>query len=201
MDTQHRNFNDCYAFGRIAESQIAQWLVRAQHWHLLPAYEIEIPSGKGPRLLTEQGELISPDLLGTKLKEAQLLMRWIEAKHKSRFTWHRSSKNWQTGIDLSHYRDYIEVQRRTRIEVFILFLHRCSEPSQSDLKYGSPAECPTGLFCRSLYYLKRHEDHRDSFDKGRREYPMVYWNHKDLVRLATLEEVELACNQYHAESA
>lgn len=195
-------FNDCYAFGRIAEGQIAQWLVRARHYNILPTYQIEIPTGKGPRLFTRQGELISPDMLATRVLETTLDIRWIEAKHKSRFSWYRKSGGaWQTGIDERHYLDYIEVQRRTRIEVFILFLHRCKEPSQDDLKHGSPAECPTGLFCRPLHYLTKHEDHRDKYERPGRDYPMVYWNHSDLKLLATLEEVEAAIAQSEEVSA
>lgn len=202
MDRQHETFNDCYAFGRIAESQIALWLIRAQQFNLLPAYEIEIPTGKGPRLLTEQGELIAPDMLATRVKRALLEMRWIEAKHKSRFTWRwKDAKDWQTGIDLRHYLDYIEVQKRTQIEVWILFLHRCKDPSQDDLNNGSPTECPTGLFCRSLHYLMKHKHHQDSFKRRGRNYPMVYWNHKDLIQLATLEEVDAICSPVKEASA
>jgi hypothetical protein len=195
MNTQYRkdSFNDCFAFGRIAEGAITQWLVRAHNYNILPAYEIEIPSGKGPRLLTKSSELISPDLYGIKVNEKLVLIRkWFEAKHKERFTWHRNSHNWQTGIDLTHYEDYWKVRQSTQTGVYILFLHRSNQPSQSDLANGSPSECPIGLFCGELGYLRKHEHHRDSYAKYGRTYPMVYWNHQDLKRIATLEEVNAA---------
>src|SRR4051812_35912597 len=122
MEAQYRkdSFNDCFAFGHIAEGAIAQWLVRAQNYSILPAYEIEIPSGKGPRLLTKSSELISPDLYGIKVNEQMVLVRrWIEAKHKERFSWHRNSGgNWQTGIDLRHYEDYYKVREATQTNVY-----------------------------------------------------------------------------------
>lgn len=187
-----RSFNDKFAMGRIAEGQIAQWLMLVQGWTLLPAYEIEIPSGKGPRLLTSLGELIAPDILAMKYKGKKFILKWHEAKHKERFTWRYTGKppSWQTGIDVRHYLDYIKVQEQTKIEVYLLFLHRCSLPSKFDLEHGSPAICPTGLFGNTLSYLMSHEDHKDSYNDGRRDYPMVYWNDRDLERLATLEEVQ-----------
>lgn len=189
MNERRKSFNDSYAFGLIAEGQIAQWLIHAQHWNLLPAYEIEIPSGKGPRLLTDQGRLVLPDLLAMKHQGKRFLIKWYEAKHKTRFTWHRNSGHWQTGIDLRHYLHYIQVQKITGKEVYVCFLHECSEPSKSDLAYGSPNVCPIGLYGHTLDHLVSHEHHRDSFTSQGRDYPMVYWNERDLERLATLDEV------------
>lgn len=190
MQTRKASFNDCYAFGRIAESQIARWLIHSQGYIILPTYEIEIPSGKGPRLFTSLGELVSPDILAMRYEVRKLILKWIESKHKTRFSWHYRSKNFQTGIDLRHYLDYIEVQRLSKIDVSILFLHISSEPSPSDIQHGSPSACPTGLFGRPLRYLMEHEHHRDSYDKFGREYPMVYWNASDLEKMATLDEVK-----------
>jgi hypothetical protein len=185
------NFNDCYARGRVGESLCARWLIHREGWSILPAYEIEIPSGKGPRLFTLDGKLIAPDIFAMKYQKKKYLFKWFEAKHKTRFTWHRISGNWQTGIDIKHYLDYIKVQEQTKTEVFALFLHNCSEPSKGDLAYGSPSICPTGLYGRPLSYLAEHEHHRDSYARGERNYPMVYWNETDLEKLATLDEVKV----------
>lgn len=183
-----KSFNDNYAFGRIAEGLIARWLMR-EGWSLLPAYEIEIPSGKGPRLFAVGEELVAPDILAMKRARKKFIFQWHEAKHKTRFTWRYSdAKKWQTGIDLRHYLDYIKVQEQT-VDVRILFLHSSAIPSQFDLEHGAPSSCPTGLYGQSLRYLMEHEHHRDRYDKYGREYPMVYWNEDDLIRLATLQEV------------
>lgn len=189
MEERRKRFTDSYAYGRIAEGQIAQWLMRVQDWTLLPAYEIEIPSGKGPRLLTSRGRMVVPDILAMKHQGKKFLIKWYEAKHKTRFTWHRNSGNWQTGIDLRHYLDYIEVEKQTKKEVYVCFLHESDTPSESDLKYRSPATCPTGLYGQTLAHLVAHEHHRDSYNKYARDYSMVYWNEKDLEKLATLDEV------------
>jgi hypothetical protein len=185
-----KSFDDKYAFGKIAEGQIAQWLIRAHEYQLLPAYEIEIPSGKGPRLLTSSGGLVAPDILAMKHRGTKLFIKWYEAKHKTRFSWYRKNGgSWQTGIDLRHFEDYIKVQEQTGIEVYMLFLHRSNCPSASDLENGSPSVCPVGLFGGSLYHLIHHVDHKDSYNDSGRAYPMVYWNEKVLKPIASLEEM------------
>lgn len=189
---RRKTFNDFYAYGRVAESQAARWLIQTEGWNILPPYEVEIPSGKGPRLSTPDGELIVPDILAMKHKGKKLLFKWHEVKHKTRFTWRYTGKPpaWQTGIDLRHYLDYIKVQAQTGIEVYLLFLHACSTPSSFDLEHGSPSLCPTGLYGQTLNHLMAHEHHRDAFDRGGRAYPMVYWNEQDLDKLATLAQVQ-----------
>jgi len=191
MATYRKSFNDYYAEGRIGEGQIAQWARRLIYDMHLTAYEIEIPSGKGPRLLLNGYELIAPDFYAIRINGATVLCKWIEAKHKTRFTWHFMSGNWQTGIDRRHYEDYLKVREVTQTLVYIMFLHRSNVPSNKDLANGSPLVCPTGLYCRTSDYLKDHEHHRDKYERDGREYPMVYWNEQDLGKpIATIEEVD-----------
>jgi hypothetical protein len=192
MAIYRKSFNDCYAEGRIGEGLIAQWVRRVKNEILLPAYEIEIPSGKGPRLLLNDYELIAPDFYAIGVNGTTVLCKWIEAKHKTRFTWHFMSENWQTGIDRRHYEDYLKVREATQTPVYIMFLHRSNIPSDKDLANGSPHTCPTGLYCNSIDYLRTHEHHRDSYEKYGRGYPMVYWNEQTLDHVATLEEVNAA---------
>jgi hypothetical protein len=205
------NFNSAYTYGKIAESLIAQWLMITFGYILLPAYEIETHSGKGPRLSGLNGDLIAPDLLAILIKRRKVLMQWCEIKHKDHFSWFRTNAGevlnpatlrcrpfpgrWQTGIDLRHFEDYIKVQEQTGIEVFLLFLHSSSIPSLDDLKQGSEKVCPTGLFGGSLYDLMQNWDHKDSYEnKKRRKFPMVYWNVNDLNHLATLDEFMAVLN-------
>src|SRR2546421_7532615 len=190
MTTYRKNFNDCYAYGRIGEGSIAKWARKVFFFKQKTAYEIEIPSGKGPRLLLDGYELIAPDFYAIRIDGTTVLCKWIEAKHKTRFTWHFMSGNWQTGIDRRHYEDYLQVQEVTQTIVYIMFLHRSNIPSEKDLAKGSPCTCPTGLYCRSIDYLKMHEHHKDSYEKDGREYPMVYWNERPLgPPIATFDEV------------
>lgn len=189
-------FKENLAMGQIGESAIARWL-RRRGSSVLPAYEKEIDSGKGPRLFSPNGQLVTPDLFVFPSLE------FIEAKHKSVFSWHHVTRKWCTGIDLHHYADYREVQSETCTRVWLLFLHRSSRPGEIDARgrtscpacafspTGSccDAECPTGLFGGSLSYLVKNENHRHS-NHGR--HGMVYWAHETLNLLASVEEVELA---------
>lgn len=186
---RERQFQNQLAFGQIAETDIARWLL-ARGNILLPIYDKEISTGKGPRVFFQGGDYIAPDLLIVKGAGG---LRWIEAKHKTVFTWHRISKRWTTGIDRHHYKQYLLVRDQVGLPVWLLFLHECSMPSTEDLRRGCPETCPTGLFGGDLDWLKTIENHQHE-NHGRTG--MVYWAHenleqphKSLKRLATLEEV------------
>lgn len=193
-------FQEQLAIGQIGESAIAQWLCRRGS-HVLPAYEKQIDIGKGPRLFGPGGQLVTPDLFVFPSLE------FIEAKHKSVFSWHHITKSWVTGIDLNHYADYREVALQTERRVWLFFLHRQSTPDRIDADgrakcpscrrspTGSccPATCPTGLFAGSLSWLCDHESHRHA-NHGR--HGMVYWAHDTLRCIATLAEVDSAADRY-----
>lgn len=185
------SFQQALKQGRVAESLIATWLRVKRGGVVVPAYEIEKSCGKGPQVFTPDNEFVSPDLI--LIKDAKAI--WIEAKHKSVFTWHRISSQWTTGIDLRHYFDYFHVWRATQWPVWILFFHRESQPDQRDLRQGSPESCPIGLFGGELGGLLQKENHRcAAIGSSRKEVGhgrsgMVYWAEKDLRLLATKEEV------------
>jgi hypothetical protein len=189
MERAHQDFRDAFATGRLSESRIARWLIHEEHWNILPAYDQEQATGKGPRLFTPDGELVVPDLLAMKLEGNECLLAWFEAKHKTHFTWYRRARSWQTGIDLRHYLDYLKVQEQTGREVFLCFFHEGSTPSASDRTNGAPSVCPTGLYRQSLRVLTTREDHRGEYQRDGRRYQMVYWNEQDLMRIATVEQV------------
>ncbi len=180
------NFQQQLAFGKVAETHIATWLRRVRGYDILPVYEQEMETGKGPRLFTIDDEIVAPDMLA--LRDEHIM--WIEAKHKSVFSWHSITQRWVTGIDLRHYGDYQRIAQRYPWPVWILFLHRSSHTDQKDLRWGAPPICPTGLFGGSLPYLSQRESHRS--DKWGRS-GMVYWAHETITRLATIEEVNTVC--------
>lgn len=175
------NFEKSLARGKLAESKIARWL-RLKGWTIIPVYEIEIGSGKGPQIYTPDNELIAPDLLAWK----SALLRFIEVKNKSVFTRYRKSQKWQTGIDLHHYEHYLLVGEHFGLDIWLMFLHEQKTPDARDLAYDDcPKECPTGLFGNSLKILKGCVDHRDSrWAKG-----MVYWNKESLRPICSLDEL------------
>ena len=156
----------------------------------MPVYEKEIDTGKGPQLfLPGDDSLVAPDLFAFRCNEVKgNTIKWIEAKHKTVFTWHRISRppRWTTGIDLRHYHDYLKVADASPWEVWLFFLHRCSTPYKRDIQHGCPKVCPTGLFVGELSVLRGCENHRsDRWAKG-----MVYWAEDRLKLLASLQEVE-----------
>lgn len=177
---RERLFQNQLAFGQLAETDIARWLL-ARGNMLLPIYDKEYDTGKGPRIFFQGGEFVAPDFLVLKGGER---LYWIEAKHKTVFTWHRITSRWTTGIDKHHYEQYCQVRKVIGFPVWLLFLHECSKPDARDLKHGSPLECPIGLFGGDIERLKLNHDHKNWGRTG-----MVYWAHEDLQQLATLDQV------------
>lgn len=176
MEMKLRNsmdFDEKLVFGQIGENYIARWLKERGNG-VLPIYEKEIDNGKGPRYFIKNKEIIAPDFLAIGINGTC----WIEAKHKTFFSWHRITKRWVTGIDLKHYDNYLEIMQITPFPVWLLFLH---------IKPNSPEGiCPTGLYGGSLTRLHQSENHRSNKwgSSG-----MVYWAENILTKLATLEEV------------
>lgn len=184
------NFKQQLKIGQLGESLIANWL-RAQGWYILPAYEKQIDNGKGPRLFTPNGQLISPDILAMK-PDSKIC--WIEAKHKTNFTWRYMppGPRWETGIDYRHFKHYLEVSKQLPFNVWLFFLHASCEPRSGDKKAGCPNVCPTGLYGEKLSVLgdidKRQIRGDKTYHKGK-ENLMVYWGIEQLRKLADLEEV------------
>lgn len=146
--------------GQLGESAIALWL-RGRGWAVLPIYDIEIQTGKGPRLFAPGGEWAAPDMLAYKAND----VIWIEAKHKTAFSWHRLTNRWVTGIDLRHYDHYCAIEDSSPWPVWLMFLHRGGQAKDSP-------PSPAGLFGNRLKDLRQNENHRsDKWGK----WGMVYW--------------------------
>jgi len=166
--------------GKIGESQIARWFNR-RGFHVLPVYEKEVSEGKGPTLFLSDGsQKISPDLLVFRGSDVY----WIEAKHKTAFSWHRKTRRWVTGIDIRHYSEYLEVKRlHPEWDIWLMFLHK--NGTAKDTPNGMVS--PSGLFCGELGFLRENENHRHA-NWGRSG--MVYWSSDVLKKIATLEQME-----------
>ena len=147
--------------GIVGETRIASWF-KNKGYSILPVYEVEIDSGKGPRLFTKEAQYIAPDMLVFKGEKCY----WIEAKHKTAFSWHRNTHRWVTGIDIKHYEHYCEIDDSAPWPVWLLFLHKGGQAKDS------PPNSPAGLFGNSLRYLRKNENHRH---KNWGKYGMVYW--------------------------
>jgi len=169
------SFDEQLRFGKVGESKIAQWLL-GRGYSVLPVYEKEMHTGKGPVLYSGPAHLIAPDMLAYKGGN----VKWIEAKTKSGFTWHRISQRWVTGIDLRHYRDYLRVAESSPWPIWILFLH-LDPHGAKDTPMEYAGKSPTGLFGNDLSLLSKNENHRHSHwgTSG-----MVYWARESLRLLA-----------------
>lgn len=175
-------FEESLKFGQAGESDIARWL-RRRGCTVLPVYEKIMDTGKGPQLFTSNVNLIAPDMLtynGSKIA-------WVEAKHKTAFTWHRITHRWTTGVDLRHYKDYLVVSEESPWPVWMLFLHRGGIAKDTP---PNKQESPSGLFGNEIGVLRDQESHR-SENWGRTG--MVYWalveDGGPLIKLASLDDV------------
>jgi len=173
-----------YQYGIAGESAITAWL-RSRGFTVLPVYEKVIDEGKGPQLYLPERSLIAPDLFT--FKHDKVL--WVEAKHKTAFSWHRLTQRWVTGIDLRHYQDYLVIDKETPWPVWLLFLHEGGQAKDS------PPNSPAGLFGNSLSKLAQCENHRHS-NWGRSG--MVYWAIDNLLKLETLEVIKALMTQEKA---
>lgn len=183
MGQVNTGFKQKLIIGKIGESKIANWL-RFNGWNILPVYEIEKNQGKGPQIYTASMQnLIAPDLLAFGKEDRYVGTIWVEAKHKTVFSWHRITKRWVTGIDLRHYNDYLKVDKLSKWDVWLFFLHQNDRID----KRNEPWPCPTGLFGQRLSTLSKIENHRHS-NWGRSG--MVYWAKDSLLLFATLDEIE-----------
>lgn len=179
-DVEAVKFAEQLHFGKIGEGRIAQWLMARGH-SVLPVYEKELHTGKGPVLYSTSAQLIAPDMLCYRGQD----VKWVEAKTKSSFTWHRLSQRWVTGIDLRHYQDYLTVAASSPWAIWLLFLHLDSRGAK-DTPPELIGKSPVGLFGNDLALLSRCENHRH---ENWGNSGMVYWAHDVLRLLADIDEI------------
>jgi hypothetical protein len=163
------------AFGQMGESRIARWLM-SQGYSVLPVYDAQYETGKGPRVFTASGDIVAPDMMVWKGGS----IRWIEAKQKTVATWYRRGAAWQTGIDSRHFDHYCKLRDTSPVPVWLMFLHTQDRHPGRD----EPWPCPTGLFGNDLSILEPKARFAPQHHNG-----MVYWDISSLRRMATLDEV------------
>ncbi len=175
-----QDFQSRLAFGQLAETAIARWLLLKGKL-ILPVYDAEYATGKGPRLFGAGESLVAPDMLTYSAKG----FCWVEAKHKSVFTWHRKTGRWVTGIDSHHWKQYLLVREKVAVPLWLLFLHEKPHPDSRDLPYCQGAS-PVGLFGGEILDLAKRINHTHA-NWGR--HGMTYWSHSALTLLASLADV------------
>ncbi len=164
------SFTENSLVGKVGETDVARWLM-SRGCRILPVYEIAENQHKGPVFYANRiRQLVAPDMFvfGTEK------IFWAEVKTKSAFSLHRISDLFVTGIDLHHYEDYLAIEKETGVPIWLFFYH--ADGAAKDSPPG-----PSGLFGRSLQYLKDHENHRHE-NHGR--HGMVYWARESLMKYA-----------------
>lgn len=200
------SFANRLLFGNFDEITIHRWILERGKCHILPVDPKRAGNGCGPRIKGHEQEIISPDILVVKNRDYrfyagnEMQLCWIEVKGKQHFTWYRHTGEWQTGIDIRPYEEYRRVRDTFAWPLWILFLHHTRNPSLEDIKQGSPAECPAGLFSADLDWLVVHEDHRCEPQEWC-PTGMVYWDFAALKHLATLDEIEVIARKIRKERA
>lgn len=172
-------FQQALLFGQLGESYIANFM-RNRGFHVLPVYEKQVGNYKGPRIfmsyISLKKQLIAPDMLI--IRDGKGV--WLEAKHKSHFTWYGKGQCWTTGINKHCFDDYLLLQQMTQMDVWLFFLHSDNQTWTQDVrKWNAPPICPTGLFAGRLAVLARQIDHIGDFGTS----GMVYWRDDQLTKL------------------
>jgi len=173
------NFKESLKNGRVGESIIAKYFMK-KGYNILPVYENN-ESFKGPTVYkSDNSRLVAPDMIVFN----PLKMFWVEAKHKSAFSWHRKTKRWVTGIDIKHYKDYLQVKDLVNFELWLLFLHKDGVAKDTPEDKVSPC----GLFGNSINFLSENINHKS--DKWGNS-GMVYWGVEKLKFIESLENLGL----------
>jgi hypothetical protein len=175
-------FAEALRVGQVGEGDILRYL-NAVGYNVLPAYEPLPGTYRGPQLFVPGGrQLILPDLLIWRVGEAGTF-RWVEAKRKTAWTWHRATSEWVTGIDRRVWREYVQIEEASGIPVWVMFLQAPGGVAK-DTPEGV-GEGPEGLFSQSLARLQErvHHEHDRGGPSG-----MLYWTPEAFRRLCSFED-------------
>jgi len=166
-------------WGQNGEKLISEYLCAKYNYAVMPVYDVQIGSGKGPQVFTLDSSYAAPDSLMFNIHGA----RWVEAKQKTAFTWHRITQRFVTGIDLCHYQDYLKVVELSPWQLWLMFLQL--DGLAKDTPNGVLS--PTGLYGGLIDELRHLENHRSNkHGKG----GMVYWEADVLTKFAELDDMK-----------
>ena len=164
-------FNDSLKFGLGGERIVAE-IMRARGWTVV---QVGGQHGeyKGPRIELPLGlELVSPDLIVIK----NGIVRWIEVKRKTQFSYHRNSEAITTGIDLHHWNEYLQNDTYGSFPMWLFFVHEFS--SVAGVPAGTITETPkAGVYLQSVSWLSKNSSHTSMKFGG---HGGIFWDIKAL---------------------
>lgn len=158
--------------------------------------------GKAPSIYVPNHaqSLVSPDLLTIKMEYDPTQLQatfwdfpflWAEVKGKSEFSFYRRKNRWQSGIDDRHCNHYVEVQKLSKIPVWLFFF----QPEYAPKPEREPIPSEHLPMPRGLYACPISQKWSDEgVSRGQK---LVYWGLNELQKVATSEEVLAA--QYEVQ--
>ena len=176
------NFHRQLEVGKVGESEIARWLM-SKGYNILPVYEIAEGQYKGPAVFSKDGKgIIAPDIFAFSNSD----VKWIEAKTKTAFSWHRKTEKWTTGIDKNLFEHYKQIAELAPWPVWLLFLQKGGQAKDSEVSEA-------GLFGGSIKFLAKNINH-DSDNYG--PYGMFYWAQDVLKKIADYPLPDESINEW-----
>jgi Holliday junction resolvase-like predicted endonuclease len=170
MEQSKDSFRELLAFGEEGEKQVAEYLIQ-KGVHVLPLYQFK--ATHAPIILNNQTHYISPDL--TCFKDS--ICFFVEVKSKNRWAINRNKNKIETGCDFYHYSNYLELSKKTKIDLFLIFNHVNNEP------FEIIDDDSNGMFMVSVNEEGRYWDGLNKKTKERISKPIMFWDYNKLKRL------------------
>jgi hypothetical protein len=181
--------------GQQGEQWTLNYTCRTLHYVNVPLSKIK-EKDSGPRIYIPDTDGLKPFLVPVpdtlcmfrydwRHKEQPILPSefWLESKRKSKCSFYRINKAWQSGIDAWCRKNYLHVEKVTGKPVWIF--HLIFPTSEEAMNHqGVPPQnrpAPEGLYAHPVSLPLAYDPS---------PYPrMVYWKIEDMLRLASVEEV------------
>ncbi len=120
MEPKQKSFEEKLAFGKEGEHEVGEYFMR-RGYSLLPLYQFS--EDLAPKIYNDGGVIISPDIFVAGLKKAF----WVEVKTKNR--WIKYLGNLETGLNERHFNEYLRINRKTELPVYVVFNHKEDMPN------------------------------------------------------------------------
>jgi hypothetical protein len=202
VSTQEQ-FQEKLEQGRLGEGWTLYYTCRKLHYVNLPLAKIVDFEDKGPRIYVPETDgkrpvyVPVPDTLCIHRHDwgnEHLLLPpefFLEAKLKSRCSYYRINKAWQSGIDMHSYKWYKKVEEFTGKPVWVFHLIFPTSDQQA-IAQGAPREkrpAPNGLYAHPISLVPAYDPDRSP--------KMVYWKIEKMLRLCSVSEAIAASEGMH----